>query len=451
MKNLTEYKLSMFNIVKEDCNRNLLITNTLSNVLIKIMNNTGKSIEFNMENFVLLYKNYIDFFIETGILIPNYVNEQLLIDEIYQKSVLDNDRLDIIILTTNRCNFSCAYCFQKREAYTLDSKQYDGIIKFIEIKIKEKGYKNIKIRWFGGEPLLDKKGMLYFLNKMKILSQTYKVSYGCGIITNGYLLDIDTFKNLFKNKVINYQITIDGLPDINYRFLNNGKSSFDKIFENLKKIRDEIKYSMFSITIRINFTRDLLNRVDEVVDIFYKEFGKDRRFGFSFVPVFDWSYKDTDFMKAKQIQSQLITEEEIVEVMKKYVDKLDFKAWSNLKFANNECWAGTPHGFTIDANGDILKCDFKLEWFDANVIGHIDLDGNIFLDYNKEAKWIFDSPLRECYSCSYFPLCLSTSCGAAKLDGIMKNKCKSFKQRVLDYLEIESYSLNNKFIELKNE
>ncbi|MFA6661401.1 MAG: radical SAM protein [Bacilli bacterium] len=451
MKSLDKYKLSMFNIIKEDKNKNLLITNTLTNALIRIINNTNELIDFNLNNLLSLYNKHIDLFIKTGILVPDNVNEQLLIDEIYQKNVLKNERLDIIILTTNRCNFSCAYCFQKRETYTLDSKQYDGILNFIETKIKENGYKNIKIRWFGGEPLLDKKGMIYFLNKMKSLSQTYKVSYGCGIISNGYLLDINTFKILFKHKVINYQITVDGLPDINYRFLNNGKSTFNTIFNNLKRIRDEIKYSMFSITIRINFTRDLLNRVDEVIDLFFKEFGKDRRFGFSFIPVFDWSYKDSDFMKAKQIQSQLITEEEIVEVMKKSVNKLDFKAWSNLKFANNECWAGTPHGYTIDANGDILKCDFKLEGFDANVVGHIDLEGNVFLDNKKEKKWIFNTPLIECYSCGYFPLCLSTSCGAAKLDGIMKNKCNSFKHRVLDYLEIESYSLNNNFIEVKNE
>ncbi len=450
MNNLNEYKLSMFNIVKEDKNRNLLITNTLSNVLIKILNTTNKTIELN-KNFLSTFNHeYINLFIKTGVLIPNHINEHQIIDDIYFNEVIKNERLDIIILTTNRCNFSCAYCFQKRETYDLKLSQYDGIIKFIEQKIIDKGYKNIKIRWFGGEPLLGKKGMLYFLEKIKLLSQKYKVSYGCGIITNGYLLDLDTFKILFKNKVINYQITIDGLPDVSYRFLNNGKPSFDKIFENLINIRDNIKFNMFLITIRINFTREILNRIDEVIELFYKEFGHDKRFGFSFIPVFDWSYKDSDFMKAQQIKSQLITEEEVISVMKKYVDKLDFKAWTNLKFANNECWAGTPHGYTIDANGDILKCDFKLDDFKANNIGKIDLLGNVYLDYNRESKWIFESPLPECYSCSYFPLCLSTSCGAAKLDGIMKNKCASFKSMALDYLEIESYAKNNKFYEVKN-
>ena len=187
---------------------------------------------------------------------------------------------------------------------------------------------------------------------------------------------------------------------------------------------------MFSITIRINFTKELLARADEIVNLFYGEFGKDKRFCFSFIPVFDWSYKDSDYMKAEQLRAELIHEKDVSNIMKKYSDRLDFKAWTNLLFAHNDCWAGTKHGYAIDANGDILKCDFKLEGFEENKL------------------WIFDAPLTECYTCEFFPLCLSTSCGAARIQGIMQNKCLSFKQRVLDYLEIESYNSDNHFWEV---
>jgi radical SAM protein with 4Fe4S-binding SPASM domain len=253
---------------------------------------------------------------------------------------------------------------------------------------------------------------------------------------------------LYKYNVVTYQISIDGLPDVKHRVLNNGESTFEKIFENLKMIKENIKFQMFSITIRINFTKELLARADEIVNLFYSEFGKDKRFCFSFIPVFDWSYKDSDYMKAEQLQEELIHEKDVSNIMKKYGDKLDFKAWTNLLFAHNDCWAGTKHGYTIDANGDILKCDFKLEGFEENKVGSIDKNGNINFNDHKESLWIFDSPLPECYNCECFPLCLSTSCGAARIQGIMQNKCLSFKQRVQDYLEIESYNSNNHFMEV---
>lgn len=113
------------------------------------------------------------------------------------------------------------------------------------------------------------------------------------------MLNLENFKKLYKCNVVTYQISIDGLPNIKHRVLKNGEPTFEHIIDNLKMIRDNIKYQMFSITIRINFTRELLSRADEIVDLFYNEFGKDKRFCFSFIPVFDWSYKDTDYMKAE--------------------------------------------------------------------------------------------------------------------------------------------------------
>lgn len=452
MINWDSYQLSRFNISTLDREGNILLTNTISNILVKIINKLSLPIvpfEVNKELFSHMSDTVLDQMIKYGVIVENEKNENKVIDEIYKNTVEFNKRLDIVILTTNRCNFSCAYCFQKRDSFYLNFNQYDALILFIEEKIKKEGYKNVKIRWFGGEPLLGMKGICYFSEKIKELQRCYDFTYGCGIITNGYLLDLETFKKLYKCNVVTYQISIDGLPDVKYRVLNNGESTFNKILENLKNIRDNIKYRMFSITIRINFTKELLARADEIVTLFSDEFGKDKRFCFSFIPVFDWSYKDSDYMKAEQLQAELIHEKDVSEIMKIYGDRLDFKAWTNLLFAHNECWAGTKHGYTIDANGDILKCDFKLEGFEDNKIGTIDKNGKLSFNNSKERLWIFDKPLSECYNCNFFPLCLSTSCGAARIQGIMQHKCLSFKQRALDYLEIESYNSDNYFWEVR--
>ncbi len=445
------YQLSRFNVSTTDRDGNILLTNTITNIFIKIINNKNLPVfpfELGKNLFDHMRESDLDEMIKYGIIVKKENNQSNTIEEIYRNAVENCKRLDIVILTTNQCNFSCVYCFQKREEHFLNFIQYDALISFIEEKVKKNGYRNVKIRWFGGEPLLGLDGICYFSEKINVLRRRYNFTYGCGIITNGYLLDLETFKKLYKYNVVTYQISIDGLPEIKHRVLHNGGSTFEQILNNLKKIRDNIKFQMFSITIRINFTKELLARADEIVTLFYNEFGKDKRFCFSFIPVFDWSYKDSHYMKAEQLHAELIHEKDVCDIMKKYGNKLDFKAWSNLLFAHNDCWAGTKHGYTIDANGDILKCDFKLEGFEENKVGTIDKNGNLSFNAEREKLWIFDGPLSECYSCEYYPLCLSTSCGAARIQGIMPNKCLSFKQRVMDYLEIESYSPNNNFGEI---
>lgn len=451
MINLSNYRLSRFAITTHDQYGNLLATHAVSNRFYRIhcpssLQNVCP--ELTMDLISQMQPSDIEQMIEGRIITDQDEFSDDTINDLYETAVTHNKRLDIVILTTNQCNFSCVYCFQKRETYTLNFKQYDALILFIENKIKQYNYRDVKIRWFGGEPLLGLQGIQYFSEKLNELKKKYKFTYGCGIITNGYLLDLKTFQELYRYHVVTYQISIDGLPDIKQRVLKNGESSFERIFYHLKQIKENVKYQMFSITIRINFTRELIERADEIVDLFYRNFGDDRRFCFSFIPVFDWSYKDSDFLKAEQLKKELVHEKDVADIMKKYSGQLDFKAWTNLLFAHNDCWAGTRHGYTIDANGDILKCDFKLEGFEDNRVGHIDPDGNLTFDPEKEKKWIFDAPLPECYDCACFPLCLSTSCGAARIQGIMKHKCVSFQQRVLDYLEIESYNSRNKFWEV---
>lgn len=162
------YQLSRFNVSTTDREGNLLLTNTISNILIKIFNNKSFPIfqfEIGEELFNHMSESSLNEMINYGVVVKNEKNQDSVVGEIYKNTVVNNQRLDIVILTTNQCNFSCAYCFQKREEYFLSLEQYDALLLFIEEKIKKYGYRDVKIRWFGGEPLLGMKGICYFLKK----------------------------------------------------------------------------------------------------------------------------------------------------------------------------------------------------------------------------------------------------------------------------------------------
>ena len=94
------------------------------------------------------------------------------------------------------------------------------------------------------------------------------------ITTNGYLLDVETFKKLLKCNIYSYEITLDGFEsDHNKnRSLKNGNGSYNIILNNLRAIRDEVKSRVFQIVIRVNLTKTTLDKFVEFCDFLKKDF-----------------------------------------------------------------------------------------------------------------------------------------------------------------------------------
>lgn len=438
-------KFSMFNIVTKDRYGNHLLLNPLSNTYLRIKAPDCLS-EEELANS-LYDSNYRNEMIEKKIYVGDSVDYSTIIDEIYDNKVTQRDRLGIVILTTNACNFDCVYCFQHKHLSRLNANHYDTILKFIEDRADK--YRNVTIRWFGGEPLLESEQIIQFSEKLRDLCRTHKISFGATMTTNGSLLDYETFEKLYKCNVVSYQISLDGTPESHNktRPFKGGGSSFEKIVNNLVEIHKRAPFRMFNIIVRVNFTKELLEKVDGLVKYLHEIFNGDPRFTFAFIPVFDWSNTAEDQEKAHKISKHLTSRQAVYEAMKDNADTLQFNAWTELSLGKNKCWAGSNHGYAINGDGTILKCDFKLEGFDENVVGKIYEDRYEFND-DKNAKWVFDKPPKECYNCRYFTLCLSTMCGACRVQNCMESKCRTQEEYVKNLLEVESYSKNNNFMDV---
>lgn len=435
-------KFSMFNILTKDRYGNDLLLNPISNTYLRIKAPNCHSEEELAAN--LYDSEYRSEMIENGIFVDDSVDYNVIIDEIYDKKVTHRKRLDIVILTTNACNFDCVYCFQHKHLSRLNAKHYDTILKFIEDRAGE--YKNVTIRWFGGEPLLESKQIIKFSEKLRELCKIHKMSFGATMTTNGYLLDYETFEKLYKCNVVSYQISLDGTAESHNktRPLKGGGASYEKIVHNLVEIHKRAPFRLFNITVRVNFTKELLKDVEELVKYLNEVLEGDDRFTFAFIPVFDWSNTEDDQYKAQKISKHLTSRQAVYETMKDYAGILRFNAWTELILGKNNCWAGSKHGYTINGDGTILKCDFKLEGLKENVVGKISEDGYEFFD-EKNKKWIFEKPSKECYHCKYFTLCLSTMCGACRVENCMESKCRTQKEFIKNCLEVESYSKSNNF------
>lgn len=78
--------------------------------------------------------------IENGILVPEDFNIEVenkkILKEFYEKK----EKLHLIILPTEGCNFRCKYCYENHEANRMSEDTIEGIVNFVREKLPEYKY-----------------------------------------------------------------------------------------------------------------------------------------------------------------------------------------------------------------------------------------------------------------------------------------------------------------------
>ena len=87
------------------------------------------------------------------------------------------------ILTTTDCNARCFYCYEKgRNRIPMQEETARKVVDFI---IKNTPDKQVKLRWFGGEPLYNKEVISLICGELREAGIEFRSS----MVSNGYLFD----------------------------------------------------------------------------------------------------------------------------------------------------------------------------------------------------------------------------------------------------------------------
>lgn len=251
----------------------------------------------------------------------------------------EDELLRLTILTHGDCNFRCLYCYEQFENVPMSQQTMDNIVKFTEEKLKNGNYKILRASWFGGEPLLGYKTILYLSDKFQELAIQYDVEFIADMTTNGYLLDKRKFQVLVeKCKCTTYQITIDGTKESHdqQRVMKNGKGTFERIYNNLL----EAKASLldFVIILRFNISKVNFNQVQGFMDLEGIPFKTDARFYFMYRNVENWGQgQRTEKYSIEMLKSDVGYQfsNEAIEKGYKIYEVLPFLKNSNACYATN--------------------------------------------------------------------------------------------------------------------
>lgn len=262
--------------------------------LIVVDKNAGTSAIENIENILSgVYKvdalsDVAKKLYEHGFLVEDFVDESQIVEYLFNKEIYGNKTLELTIIPTNACNFDCVYCYQKEPYFFMSKETMDSIIFYIEKHIGE--YTGLLISWFGGEPLLAKELMVEFMEKVRMICLKKHIPFYSNVTTNGYELDLKTFKSLIKNHVLYYQITIDGPKEIHnkQRPHKTNSDSFEKIVKNLMDIKENVKGNRYKIAVRVNISTSVQPYIEDFIEWLYNKFGNDSRFTIVWEIVRDW-------------------------------------------------------------------------------------------------------------------------------------------------------------------
>lgn len=152
-----KYLWSKFTMLNE-LDGSIIITNLKYFDITKIEKSGRIHKSFISKNMDLLTEKDIEFLSTNNFLVKEGTDEIYECDFVRNRSVFSDSILDITILPTDSCNFRCVYCYESATNQHLSKENEESIIKFIKRNAHK--YKQIRLAWFGGEPLVKKDQVL---------------------------------------------------------------------------------------------------------------------------------------------------------------------------------------------------------------------------------------------------------------------------------------------------
>ena len=264
MKSL--YKYSKFNIVAdEDADNNkILLYNTYSLRYRWIDKFTFEDIN-DKDNIDL--GDVPVYLAEEGFIIPSDMDEIQRLKDDAKAHLEKADFMFISIFTTLACNYRCVYCFEKNQLCNefMTKETADDIIAFVKRRYSDHHFTMpLKIKWFGGEPLLNMEIIRYISKEL----HSNKINFTAKLYTNGRLLTKETAAKLKTLGVTDeVVIPIDGLAPTYARLKNCKEEDFYRTIENIKACEDILK-----IIIHINVSEASKNDVKPLLDLLRNEY-----------------------------------------------------------------------------------------------------------------------------------------------------------------------------------
>lgn len=308
--------------------------------------------------------------------------------------------LNIVIPLTSKCNLKCSYCYQVLHGdfqgdnaadiadWTPDT--INSLVGFVKRELVEGNYEGVRIRWYGGEPLLrlDLIQKIGDLIKQETMATNRRLS-GM-VVTNGVLISEKAVGVLRSFNVDRLEISVDGPKDTHdlLRASRSGRSTYDQILQSILRAADHFETIVFRVNVHTQNAPKINDWLYEVApsitkpNIFLK---------FKLVEGDQTNQLDYETFSALTLEYSLTAK------------ALGLNLLQN-RLATETCPAIRKNYFIVQADLKVYKCPQNLGSNDS--VGAITPDGSFEPNW-RLAHWTGYDVAREsdCSSCAHLPHC----------------------------------------------
>lgn len=353
---------------------------------------------------------------DRGYLVEQQVDELRRVQYAFGKENHRSDKLELILLASEDCNFRCTYCYEDFQRGTMRPEVRAAVKRLVESRLD--GLRELKVSWFGGEPLYGLEAIEDLAPFFAEVAERKHLHYFSHMTTNAYLLTEEVAAKLLSWRVTDFQITLDGLPEDHdrHRMARDGSGTFDTIFRNLVHMSE--RSEQFTVAIRVNFDRSNAPGLERFLDLLKPRFAGDERFIIELHSIGKWGgANDGDLPVCGRDESHAIQTR-----LKAAARSLGLNVsggWQPGAGVGTEvCYAARPYNFIVGATGDLMKCTIDLDKQDHNIVGRLLPDGSLDLDTDKMALWTEPAFERDtgCQRCHVLPACQGIHCPKVRID-----------------------------------
>lgn len=351
-----------------------------------------------------------------GIICSDEVNELQSLRNLENERKYCDNRFMITVMVTNACNFRCVYCTQEHLVRHLEDTVADALLKLITKKAPK--VREIKIGWFGGEPLLGYERIVSLMREARKICEENQCRLTSEMTTNGYLLNEERVAELDSLSLCSMQITMDGSRDAHNttRKLADGSGTYDKVLENiLLAAKQGIR-----VTLRMNVSEENYNALEELL---------------SEIPEEHRHLLNVSIANVFQNEEKI----SVYEILKRALE-LGYRVMQR-KNVYASCHACFQHSVVVDTDGSLLLCTNA---GGEKRVGYLDAEGNICME--QKGKWCrlkeasaLDNP--ECRKCKELPLCVE-GCNLGRMKS--NDKCRGKRP---DGMSVEERALLDYYID----
>jgi len=434
------WKPSRFNMWTRDSGGLLLVYNSFSSAFQEFRDQAADSVAAILSGQAILETDdVVAALIANGILVP-LESDELRRAQLLHQSLFESDqRLQLILMPTEQCNFRCVYCYEDFARGRMRREVIEGIVRLVEREAPK--LRTLSIGWFGGEPLSALDVVEEISHRVLDICQANHIRYDADMTTNGYLLTTERATRCFAAHISKFQVTLDGPPETHNRLrvLARGGDTFDKILTNLVSLRDQ--EAEFHVRLRVNFTPHTAPAIPAFLQWLGSEFAGDHRFSISFHPVAHLGGPHDELIEVCDEKSADLHE---IEFMGSALESgFGLDAWKeDLQPFGHVCYAADPRSFVIGSDGTVYKCTVAFK-DPRNQVGTISPDGELNVSDDLVELWTSSGEEVDtgCQQCAVRPACQGNVCPLERLNTGGEKVCPPIKRhagRILPLLATEA-------------